>query len=81
MLIEHMQMTQSYQFQINQKKHWKETLTPTSPKLNVTVKKNNRFSNKNLTVQLAFNTETKTMLTVLTNLQLKQATKHHFVWL
>lgn len=76
MLIEHMQMTQSYQFQINQKKHWKETQTPTSLKLNVTDKKT-----KTLTVQLAFNTKTKTMLSVLTNLQLKQATKHHFMWL
>lgn len=50
MLIEHMQMTQSYQFQINQKKHWKETetLTPTSPKLNVTVKKKQSFFKQKL---------------------------------
>lgn len=46
MLIEHMQMTQSYQFPINQKKHWKETQTPTSPKLNVTVKKTIVFQTK-----------------------------------
>lgn len=44
MLIEHMQMRQSYQFKINQKKHWKETQTPTSPKLNVTVKEKQKLN-------------------------------------